>query len=113
LNANAENIKNCHLDCKKSIFTQESDIKNEGLVELIIKRYLLYKNKNDILYDNNNSLKKDFSNPNLEINKISKNDVNSNGNGNTIENVKKRIDELRKNLLEEETNLLNLYKLKG
>jgi len=67
------------------------------LIEFILKKYLTYRNKNDILSDN--------------IYKQTDN-LKRNNNTNTVENIKKRIDILRKSLLDEETNLLNLYKLR-
>ncbi len=67
------------------------------MIEFILKKYLTYRNKNDILSDN--------------IYKQTDN-LKRNNNTNTVENIKKRIDILRKSLLDEETNLLNLYKLR-
>jgi len=73
-----------------------------------MKRFFLYRNKNEILFDSNN--RKDL---NMEIDYLGNINSNKSGKGKNIFEVKKRIDELRKKLMEEETNLLNLYKLKS
>lgn len=73
-----------------------------------MKRFFLYRNKNEILFDGNN--KKDTSSGTNKLPNVASNKSTSR---NAIENVKKRIEELRKKLMDEETNLLNLYKMKS
>ena len=92
-----------------------------------MKKFYLYKNKNDIFSDTNfninnndnyNKIKTTSTFNNKNKNNNIDNDKNyeidkiSFGKSNKIDDTKKRIDILRKKLLEEESNLLDLYKLK-
>lgn len=105
-NSGTELTENCNARCKKSIFDGKNKEKYDNSIEFILKRFFLYKNKNEILYDNN---QKDFS---LELNNLIKTNEEKSNKSNPIEIAKNKIEDLKKQLLNEETNLLNLYKLK-
>lgn len=105
----SELIENCNSKCRKSIYDDDDKGKQKSaeLVEFIMNRFFLYRSKNEILFDRN--IKKDL---NMELNNLSNIAAEKTGK-NAIDDVKERIVQLRKKLLDEETNLLNLYKLKS
>jgi len=106
LNSGTELIEKCNSRCRKNIYEEKVKETNGDSVEFILKRFFLYKNKNEILFDNN---KKDYS----ELKNLIKIEADKFINHNSIENVKKRIDDLKKKLFDEETSLLNLYRQKN
>ena len=80
------------------------------MIEFILKRYKLYANKNELLFDN---MKNDELNGFSENYKNKTNTEIDKNMNNAVENSKKIIQSLKNRLIEEETNLMNLYKLKN
>jgi hypothetical protein len=105
------NTNNCLKECNDNL-VEKKEIKTNENIEFILKKFFLYRNKNEILNDSNNKGKDKNINNENNYNKFD-DEISSLDKSKTIESSKKKIDILRKKLLEEESNLLDLYKLKS